>query len=196
MSELKSNSNKSRKAAADKKIEPVTKGRVVKKKKNEIQKFADLFFAEDKDSIKSFIFRELFIPECKKIISDIVDALLYGATEKRSRERRPGSRIAYNSIVDDDYRGRRNYAAVRGPGYDYGDIILDSRGDAEMLLTQLDAIIEQYGTASVADLYDLMGTTHSYTDNDYGWSNIATSEAVRLRDGTYTIKLPKAKPLT
>ena len=196
MSELRSNSNKSRKAAADKKIEPVANGKVIKRKKNEIQKFADLFFAEDKDSIKSFIFRELFIPECKKIISDIVDALLYGASEKRSREKRPGSRIAYNSIVDDDYRGRRNYAAVKTQGYDYGDIILNSRGEAEMLMTQLEAIIEQYDFASVADLYDLMGVTHSYTDNDYGWYSIATAEAVRLRDNTYTIKLPKAKPLT
>lgn len=192
MTELKSNSNKSRRADAEKKqLSPVVNGKIVRKKKS----FVDMFVAEDKETMKSFIFEDVIVPAGKKIISDIVDAILYGESGGGGKSRRPGSRISYNSITD-DRRERRNYASVREPGYDYGDVVVPNRGAAEELLDQLDAVIDQYGTASVADMYDLLGVTHNYTDNNYGWTNIATAQPVRLRDGQYTIKMPKAMPLT
>ena len=55
-----------------------------------------------------------------------------------------------------------------------------------------------YGIARVADLYDLVGERHEYTDNDYGWTNISNAEAVRVRteDGYgYAIKMPRALPI-
>lgn len=198
MTELKSNSNKSRAAAAEKKdIKPVVTGSIKKKKKTEIQKFADVFIAEDIDSVKDFIFKDVLVPALKKAISDVVtngiDILLYGETG-RSRKSTPGARFSYDKIPWSDRR--RDYAATRIPGYDYGDIILDSRADAEELLESMDAIVEQYEIVSVADLYDLMGATHAYTDNNYGWTSLTGAAPVRLRDGSYTLKLPKAMPLT
>lgn len=196
MSELKSNSDRSRRKAGEKKqLSPVVNGQVIKKKKSEARKFVDMFVAEDKETMKSFIFEDVIIPAAKKIISDIVDAILYGESGGSNKSRRPGSRISYNSISD-DRRERRNYASVRGPGYDYGNIIVPNKGSAEEVLDQLDAIIEQYGTASVADLYDLVGVTPEHTDYNYGWMNISTAKSIRLRDGQYTIQMPKAKPLT
>ena len=58
----------------------------------------------------------------------------------------------------------------------------------------MDELIEHYGIVSVADLYDLVGITGSYTDNKYGWTDIRTAQVVRVRDG-YKIKLPRAIPL-
>lgn len=196
MTELKSNSNKSR-IAKDKNIKPVVEGTVKKKKKNEIQKFTDIFLADDFESLKESIFKDLLIPLLKSGISEIIkngsDILLYGETSGNRRSK-PGSRISYDKIISDKV-GRRNYSSVQTPGYDYGNIILDSRADAEELLDNLDAILEQYEAVSVADLYDLIGVTHEYTDNNYGWESLASAVPVRLRDGTYTIKLPKARPL-
>ena len=54
--------------------------------------------------------------------------------------------------------------------------------------------MEEYGTVRVADLYDLVGVTGQYTDNNYGWTNIRNAEIVRVRDG-YKIKMPRALPL-
>lgn len=196
MAELKSNSNKSR-IAKDKNIKPVVEGTVKKKKKNEIQKFTDIFLADDFDSVKEYIFKDVLIPSLKSAISEIIkngsDILLYGETSG-NRRNKPGSRISYDKIISDKV-GRRNYSSVQTPGYDYGNIILDSRADAEELLDNLDAILEQYEAVSVADLYDLIGVTHDYTDNNYGWESLTSAVPVRLRDGTYTIKLPKARPL-
>ena len=79
-------------------------------------------------------------------------------------------------------------------GYDFDDIILDSRGEAEDVLSRMDELIDNYGIVSVADFYDLCGITGSYTDNKYGWTDIRSAQVVRVRDG-YKIKLPRALPL-
>jgi hypothetical protein len=57
----------------------------------------------------------------------------------------------------------------------------------------MDDIIERYRMVSVADLFDLVGESCSFTDQKYGWTNLRNAEVVRVRDG-YMIKLPKALP--
>ena len=74
------------------------------------------------------------------------------------------------------------------------DIILESRAEAEDVISSMEKIIETYGFVRVADLYDLVGITCNYTDNNYGWTNIRSAESVKVRDG-YMLKLPKAEPL-
>ena len=59
----------------------------------------------------------------------------------------------------------------------------------------MDELIKEYGQVAVADLYDLVGITGSYTDNKYGWTNLRNAEAIRDRDG-YLLRLPKALPLS
>ena len=58
----------------------------------------------------------------------------------------------------------------------------------------MDEMMETYGQVRVADMYDLVGITGEYTDNNYGWTNIRNAEVVRVRDG-YKIKMPRALPL-
>ena len=74
------------------------------------------------------------------------------------------------------------------------DIILESRVEAEDVISRMKEIIETYGFVRVTDLYYLVGITGDYTDNKYGWTNIRDAEPVRVRDG-YMLKLPKAVPL-
>ena len=62
------------------------------------------------------------------------------------------------------------------------------------MLQQMDDLIANYGLVSVADLYDLVGINGSYTDNRYGWTNIANAKVVRVPTG-YMLKLPKVMPL-
>lgn len=78
--------------------------------------------------------------------------------------------------------------------YDYDDIILESRGEAEDVLERMDELIATYQLVSVADFYDLVGVSGNYTDNKYGWTDIRNASVIRVRDG-YMIKLPKALPL-
>lgn len=200
MEEYKSNSHKSREKAKleDKKIEKVIRGTAKTKKKSEVKKFTDIFISEDAGNVKSYVFGEVLIPAIKKAISDIVtngiDMILYGEAG-RTKKNSPASRVSYRSYYDRDTERRRDYGSMRTrSGYDYSDIVLDSRGEAEDVLTRMDEIVETYGMVSVADLYEMVGLPGQYTDNKYGWtSNIRNASVVRVRDG-YLIKLPKALP--
>ena len=178
-----------------KKLEKVVKGTVKTRKKSSIRKFADDFIAEDAKNIKSYVVLDVLIPALKKAVSDIVtngiDMILYGESGS-NKKRSNASYVSYRDYSDrrdDRYRDNRTRT-----GYGYDDLILDTRGEAEEVLSRMDELIETYGVATVADLYDLVGKSCNYTDNKYGWTNIRNSEAVRVRDG-YLLKLPKALPI-
>lgn len=202
MEEYKPNSHKSKEEqrtaeASKKKVEKVVRGSVKARKKSEIQKFADVFIQEDAQKVKSYILLDVLVPAVKKAISDIVtngvDMILYGETG-RTKKSSSASKVSYRSYYDkrDD---RRDYNSNRTrTGYDYDDVVLDNRGEAEDVLARMDELVVTYGLVSVADFYDLVGITGNYTDNKYGWTDIRSASVMRVRDG-YMIKLPRALPL-
>jgi hypothetical protein len=58
----------------------------------------------------------------------------------------------------------------------------------------MDQLIEKYETVSVADLYELLGVTSSYTDEKWGWVDLREATIRRVRDG-YLLDLPKPESL-
>ena len=189
-------------AVDKKKVEKVISGTAKVKKKSELRKFTDIFVSEDVSNVKSYIFSDVLIPAVKKLVSDIVtdgiDMILYGGSGRRDRDRRSGGSPSYINYTrySDRNDDRHSYKDNRTRnGYGYDDIIVNSRADAEAVIEQMDGIIDTYGMVSVADLYDLVGMTSNYTDNNYGWTNIRNAEPVRMRDGGWMIKMPKAIPI-
>lgn len=195
MSEYKSNSHRSKedsrvREVEKKKVERVVNSRVKTKKKS---KFADTFISEDISSVKEYILMDVLLPAIKKAISETItggiDMMLYGETRNRSSK---GSKVSYSKYYDDRDRGyERRRARI---GYEYDDIVLESRAEAEEVLNSMDDLLERYGIVSVGDLYDLVGIQGNYTDNKYGWTSLRSASVHRTRDG-YLLKLPKAGPL-
>lgn len=182
-----------------KKVEKVVTGVAKVKKKSEVSKLKDIFISEDASNVKSYIIMDVLVPAIKKAIADIVtngiDMILYGETG-HSKRSSSSSKISYRSYYDrrdDDRRYDRDSSRVK-QGYEYDDVIIETRGEADAVISRMDEIIDMYGRVSVADLYDLVGITGNYTDNNYGWTNLASAEPIRVRDG-YVIKLPKAMPI-
>lgn len=200
MEDYKPNSHRykeeQKQADKEKSIEKVVKGTVKTKKKSGLHKFTDVFISEDAANVKSYIFMDVLVPAIKKAISDIItdgiDMILYGGNRRGKRNSGP----SYSSYVS--YSTRKDNRSIGDnrtrTGYSYNDIILETRGEAEEVLSRMDELIESYGIVSVADLYDLVGITGNYTDNKYGWTNIRNAETIRVRDG-YMLKLPKALPI-
>lgn len=201
MQDYKPNSHrfKEQQAGEEKqKLQKVVGGSVKVKKKGEMSKVKDVFISEDVSNVKSYILMDVLVPAIKKAVSDIVtngiDMILYGETG-RTKKSSGASRVSYRSYYDRKDDDRRYGSSPRlQTGYDYDEIILESRGEAEEVLARMDEAIDMYGMVSVADFYDLVGVSGNYTDNKYGWSNIRNATVVRERDG-YRIKLPKALPL-
>ena len=197
MEDYKANSHRSKEEQKlpEKKIEPVVKGKVTKKKNN-VRKLTDTFVSEDIQNVKSYVLMDVLVPAIKKAISDIVtngiDMILYGESGRSTRKTN-ASTVSYRNYYDNRRDDRYSSSRTR-KGYSYDDVVLETRSEAEDVLTRMDELIDTYGVVSVADMYDLVGISCNYTDNKYGWTNLRNAEPVRVRDG-YMLKLPKALPI-
>lgn len=199
MDDYKPNSHRSKeelpKTPEKRVIDKVVSNTTKQKKKTEARKFIDVFIQEDLRSIGSYILTDVVVPAIKRTILDSVKAIL-GETGT-SRSSTSATKISYRSFYDKeaDKKTPYNMAQTRA-GFDYDEIVFESRGDAEAVLDAMNDIVNsQYGIVSVGDLYDLANiTTDNYTVNNYGWTDIRGSKVVPTRDG-YMLKLPRALPL-
>jgi hypothetical protein len=208
MSEYKPASHRSKAQEAekareqDRRVKPVVTGQT-KTKKNEGRKLINTFISEDAANVKSYVFMDVLVPAIKKAISDIVtngiDMILYGET--RGNRSSSGSKVSYRSYYDD--RGNRggsarsSYEPARSSGnrFDYDDVTFTTRRDAIAVREELYNISREYGFARVLDLYDLANITADYTASNYGWFHLDNVDVIQLRNGDWTLKLPKAMPI-
>lgn len=197
----KPNSHKSKEESQEreKRVDkPVVTGGVKIKQKSEVSKLADVFISEDASNVKNYIIMDVLIPTIKDTLYNVVkgtlDMILFGGNANRSERRTNGSYVSYDRFSDRKDRTSRNDSYRTNSGYNHGDVVLDSRPEAEEVLSQMDDIIRSYGWVTVADLYDLLGESCNFTDQKYGWTNLRNANVVRVRDG-YMIKLPKALPI-
>ena len=209
MEKYKPNSHKYKaeqkeKAATEerKKVEKVTNGVVRVKKKSETRKFIDNFMSDQVQDIRSSIKNDYIIPAIRNTIWDVftntLDMILFGGTGGgRSRRRSTSEKISYRAYYDDRRADSRRYDNRREKsrsGFDFDELVLETRGEAQSVLNAMDNMIEEYKIISVADMYDLVGETCPYTAYKYGWTNIRNAEIVRVHDG-YIIRMPKAMPI-
>ena len=181
-----------------KKLEKVVSGAAKVKKKSSTRKFADVFISEDAANVKNHIFMDVFVPALKKLVSDIVkdgiEMVLYGGTSRRDNSNSSRvSYVSYDRFADRKNSPRTNELSSRNR-LDFGDIVFENRGDADMVLTLMEESIDRYGWVTVADMYDMAGLTGPYTGNKYGWTTLRNASIARTSDG-YVIKLPKALPI-
>ena len=174
-------------------MDKVVTGAARTKKKSEARRFLNIFVPDDAENVKSSILGDVIVPGVKAAIADVISIVLFGDTGRIGGRKSGGSRIAYQKYYDDRRDDRREYGRPRAAvAYDYDDIIFETRGDADLVLDQLESAIAKYDVASVADLYDLAGVTcRNYTANRYGWTDIQAAKVVRTSEG-YVIRLPRA----
>jgi len=188
---------------------PLTKrvtGGVKVKEKSPLQKVAGGFFEEDLANVKDYVVKDVVVPLIKDAIADAfigaIEMLLYGSSTGRHGRRgrngyRPGQvqqagYTAYNQFSNGASTARPSRTrTTQQQAYDYTELIFNDRGDAEGVLADLRLALQQYGVATVADLYDLVGQTGAFTDQKYGWKNLDEAHVKRVREG-YLIVLPRA----
>jgi hypothetical protein len=192
----KMNNPKEQEEVKKEKVEKIVKGVVKSKKKNG---FLSSFLTGDFIDMKDYVLQDVLIPAVKNAIEDMVtngiSMMLNGGEPRKGRKSSASSRISYRSYYEREDREReRDRSRTRTSGYSYDEVILETRGEAEDVISRLDELIDVYGMASVADLYDLVGISGAYTDNKYGWTDVRSATSTRVRDG-YLLKLPRARPL-
>jgi hypothetical protein len=181
-----------------KKVEKVISGTATVKKKNGVQKFADVFIAEDVNNVKNYFLYEVLIPNIKKALTTVlkegIDSLFGTRTVNSSASRT--EKISYNRFSDPRYSDIQYGDSVSKRVYSYDKVVIPTRTEAEDIIRAMDEIMDQYDhVVSVADFYELAGVNdYDFTAHDYGWTDIRSADILRVSEG-YIIKLPKAGPI-
>lgn len=195
-----SNSNASKEKteleeAKKKELHPVASGKT--EKKGFGARMAGVLLAADPREVKGSLIKEVIIPSIRKTIADVVkngiDMLIYGESKPNSSGK-AASKISYRSYYDEEREPKSRYG-YSSNDLDYDNIVFETKGDAELVLTAMDEVLGKYDVVSIADLYDLAQiSTSNYALKRYGWTNLQGARIVHTRDG-YMLKLPKALPI-
>lgn len=199
-----SNSDKSKEPRPEKNLEKVVTGEVVEKEIGLGRKFKNVFFGGDARQSARYVAGDVLLPAVRNLIVDMVtmgiERVVYGEGARRRGRTTPiTSRVQYNA-----YSGMRDprESRVNLPGQpprvsaraQDRDLILERREDAEMVLEQLIAIIDQYEVASVSDLNELIGKPSSHIDQKWGWTSLGHVSIRQVREG-YHLDLPAAEEI-
>lgn len=197
----------------------VVKGELRKRKRPIGKRIAEIFGAHEGQGIIDYVLTEIIVPATKNMLLDSImdgaEMAFFGEVRgRRGRGRYGDSRYRYDydrvSYRNDDRRTRysrtddRDRDRDRDPRddrremrrmRDYEDFIFRTVEDAEEVIGCLGSRIDEYGDATVSDLYEYMGISSEYQFRNYGWEDIRGARAVRVREG-YILDLPRPILLT
>ncbi len=203
---------RARRAAETVTPKQVTEGKVIRRKKPLTKRLKELFISGDSKSVWGFVAGSVLIPAAKDMIADAstqaVERMVFGESTRGPRNRWGGGgpgHVRYDGFASSSPssgvwgRGRpeprREISARSRATHDFGEIILESRGEAEQVVDQMYEVLSQYTSVSVSDLYAMVGITPAYTDQKYGWTDLQGTRVDHVRGGGYLINLQRPEQL-
>lgn len=180
------------------KLEQVTVQVAIERKKGLGTKIKETFTGDSMDSVIHYVATEIIVPAIKTLISDMMsqgtERLLFGGAAPRGNRR--SGYTSYNKMSSGGgvTPGRPQMSQRARATHDFREIVLPERGDAEMALDNLQAQIDEYGMATVEDLYSLVGITGNFQDSQWGWTDMRGAGVKRVREG-YLLELPRTTSL-
>ena len=200
MENLPNNSGKTSPSTAhEKRVDKVIKGEV-KRRQSFGKMVRDSFIPEDVENAGSYIVSNMIVPGIRDGFFSVLRGILdYWSSGVGGPKFTTSSGIRTQKYSYNQLYNRRNAAPPESSSapaqrYAYDDIVVPTIAEAEEVIAALKDIIRVYQVARVADLFDLVGVTGSYTDNNYGWPNLDRAGYQRVHDG-YLLTFPKAMPI-
>ena len=181
------------------KINPIVTSGVRRRKTPLSKKFSKAFFNEDVGSIGSYVLNDIILPGAKQIIYDIamnsLGMSLFGqAMPKNIGRHGSSSGITNYSSRGSSSRGSSRTISSRDRStHKFDDIVLDSKWDAEEVLSKMGWLLDEYGQVTVADMYDLLSISQTHADRNYGWTNLSSASVERIPQGGYVLVLPRTE---
>lgn len=198
------------KASEKTEVARVTRSKAILRKKPLYKKFLDAFRPEDNKGFAEYMLLDMLVPGIKDAVADagtaaIENALGSGGGRNRRRHMGGGGSgyTSYNRMGsarprsrrdrdrDDDRRSSRH--DDRGAS-NHQEIIIDTRVEAEETLDGLFELISKYDVATMRDLLSMVGEPHSFTDEDWGWTDLRGARVHKVRGG-YLLDLPRPESL-
>jgi hypothetical protein len=203
--EFPSNSEMSKKnAPSDKNISSVVSGGAVRRKKSLRKQFSETFVAGDARTAIRYVIFDVLLPAAKDMVveagSQGIEKLIFGDSRRRGSTRPqagPTGYVSYNRMTMGSSRlagPERAISRQARARHNFDEIILDQRSEAEEVIDRLFDLVSRYESATVADLYELVGLASTHTDNKWGWTDLSGAGVSRIRGG-YLLDLPEPEPL-
>lgn len=176
----------------------VVSGEVTQRKKGLGSKIAETFTGDNAHNVMEYVLFDVIIPAAKNMAADAVsqgfERLLFGEAKSRSRSRSSGSYTSYSKQYKSEDKPSRSISRAARASHNFAEVTIEHRDEAEDVLVKMTDLVKDYGSASVADLYDLVDITSNFTDNKWGWTDLSGADIERTRAG-YLLDLPRPKPL-
>lgn len=187
---------------------PIISGGAVERKEPLRKKFLSAYAGDSAQSVGNYLLMDVVIPSTKNLIADLVtqgiNRILFGTSRPSGGGVSSvlGTRTSYGSFFNGGgTRGTQpqqqtgpTFSAQARANHQFNEIILNSRADGEFVLDALRELVDNYGSAKVVDLYKAVGITPDFTDQKFGWTNLARAQVLQIREG-YLLDLPKPEVL-
>lgn len=141
----------------------------------------------------------VILPALKDLAEDAITTAIRGAFNggdyEQARRRSSSSQqvINYNGMSKKD-SGRRELSHRARATHDFSELVLQNRAEGDKILNDLQDVIDQYGSTTVKDMYDLAGVSGSFTDGQWGWYDLRGCRVVPTRGG-YALVMTKPEPI-
>ena len=189
-----------------KRIQQVTSAEAVRRKRGVGKMFKETFIGGDARTTLEYMTTEVVIPGIRDMVFDAFQSGLERMIYGESRIKRGGSHYSpYSNVGHVNYQGmssnrppptsNRMLSQRSRARHDFGEIVIQSRQEAEEVLDRLFDELSRYGSVPVSVLYELTGIQSSHTDHKWGWNSLRGSKVARLRTGGFLLDLPNPEPL-
>lgn len=201
--EFPPNSKISKKGSSQSKdITPVVSSGAVRRKKSLRKQFSETFVAGDAKTAIRYVAFEVLLPAAKDMVVDSftqgIEKLIFGDSRRRGSTTPmsgPTGYVSYNRYSRGQSSGpSRAISRQARARHNFDEIVLDDRVEAEEVIDKLFELVSQYESATVADLYELVGLSSTHTDHKWGWTDLHGAGVSRIRGG-YLLDLPEPEPL-
>jgi hypothetical protein len=177
--------------------EKVISGVVIERKTGLGSKIRETFMGVSARETAEHVVMDVLVPQFRGMVADagmqMVERLILG----ESRGRSTSSSSSYNAgrVRGSNYVAYNKFAGsesepVNIRSNDVREVVVETRGDAQVVLDELFRHIDRYNAVSVAYYYELVGITGKFTDHQWGWTNLNAAGVSHIREG-YRIELPK-----
>lgn len=162
------------------------------------RRFMDFMFAESPRSLSAKIGRDVIVPRIKAGLEEAFNSFVHGMFWGNGAK--PMSNMVSGTVLragGTQYHqisslpaGAVPTAAPTTSSGNYQDLVCPTQQEAEILLSNLYATLNQYRVVAVADLYEMARIKPQPSDNAFGWYSLDGARISKVRDG-YLLELPR-----
>lgn len=186
-------------------LDPVVTGKVIRRKKSMFSRVSENLFRGE-SSVFGYVLQEVLVPALKDMATSMVtqgiEKALYGEVRTPRGSHRPYSTpgrphtdysARSTTIRPTGVQGGRR-PVVQPSATNVDDIVVETLIEAQGICDALWNICNEYGSATVGHLNNLIRQSSVYTDHNFGWTDLTQMTARRVPGG-YLLILPPIETL-